>query len=71
MKKIIESNVMEGYDNDGNLVMYYWQKDPIKEVWGFGGFKVSWKYRLNPIWRIKQWWFFRKGHILKVGEKLK
>ena len=71
MKKKIESNVMEGYDEKGNLVMYYWQKDPIQPRWGFGSFKVHWTLRFNPIWRIKQWWYFRKGRTFKMGESLK
>jgi hypothetical protein len=50
--------------------MYYWQKDPIKETWGFGGFKVKWQLRFNPIWRIQQWWYTHKGITYGKGTGL-
>lgn len=71
-KKNIEANVMEGYDDKGNLTMYYWQKEPITTRLGFGNFKVHWKFRLNPVWRLKQWLLLRKGTVVYgAGERLK
>ena len=69
-KLISKANVMQGYDEKGNLVMYYWQKDSIKTRWGFGNFKVKWSLRFNPIWRIKQWWYFHKRITFRAGEEI-
>lgn len=62
MKQKFEANIMTGYDEEGNLIMFCWQKEPIKTQWGFN-FKVPWHIRYNPIWRIKQWLLVRRHYI--------
>lgn len=61
-KQEIKSNIVKGYDEKGNLIMYYWQKD-------------SNSYRFRIVCAGRRWgksvlkWWWSKKIICKVGEK--
>ena len=57
-KKVKQPNVIVGYDN-GEITMYYWQREPIKTRTG-SLFTISRWLWWNPIWRLKQWYMARK-----------
>ena len=62
MKKKYEIHGWTGYDDKGKVVQTYWQKEPIATRMA-GPFKLSWKVRFNPIWRLKQWLMLRRTMI--------
>ncbi len=69
MKKLIEPNVIVGYDDKGRVNMYYWQKEPL-------GFKITntfgtipW-YRRDWITEFKWWLQDRKAITIRQMQKL-
>lgn len=64
-KKVEQPNIMTGYDDKGELVMYYWQKEPFTVRQGMG-FSIPRRLWWNPIWRIKQWYWSKK--TITLGE---
>jgi len=54
-KQIVKQpNVVVGYDQQGEIISYYWQKDPIETRIGPTWRISRWKW-WNPIWRFNQW----------------
>lgn len=58
-RKIEQPNIIKGYDKQGNLTMYYWQKEPITTRKGML-YTIPWYRWWNPIWRFNQWRLLRK-----------
>jgi hypothetical protein len=58
-KKIKQPNIMTGYDENGELSMYYWQKEPFIQRSG-SFYTIPKRKWFNPVWRIKQWYLSRK-----------
>ena len=55
-----QPNVIRGYDLNGNMTMFYWQKEPIVTRMTGVGFSIPKRLWWNPIWRMKQWAMMRK-----------
>ena len=53
--KIIQPNVIIGYDEKGKMSSYYWQREGIKtHKGGFPPYKIPWYRWWNPVWRFNQ-----------------
>jgi len=53
-QKYKQPNIIQGYDENGEISMFYWQKEPIKQAKGML-FKIPWYTWWNPIFRFNQW----------------
>ena len=65
-KKILQPNIIKGYDDKGNLISYYWQEKPFQTRSG-SFFTIPRRKWWNPIWRFNQWSFFRKTIVFGGG----
>ena len=63
-KKKLETHGYTAYDENGEVVERYWQKEPIVVRQTGILFKLHWTKRFNPIWRFQQWWILRKPMTL-------